>query len=345
MRKSMTVLTVALVAVGGSVLAAGTASAAVAACPVRATIYGTTASEKIVGTPGNDVICAGAGNDTIEGNGGDDKIYGGPGNDTITTLGGRDTVFGGSGSDTIVTGAGNDLVYGDNPTTGLRDRTDTGADGPDVINGGVGGDSIDGGGGNDVINSGGIGSKSIASANIVHGGAGNDVIISDFRFPGGFEWFYGDAGSDLLYPNPIRLNPLGNLAIGGGGNDVIVLLNGLPDGAHQGDVGTSVKFPLGKLCSVTVPLPDDPAPGDHGKLSCKLPVNIKIPGLVNGLSLSTSVNANGKKTTDVSVKPGPALATVQALQQMAKGNFPSEQCLCDPKLPGWVSMLGDTVYS
>jgi Ca2+-binding RTX toxin-like protein len=337
---------VALTLITGGLLAAAPAYAATrAACPVRATIYGTAGNDLIVGTPGNDVICAGSGNDTIIGKGGADQIYGGPGNDGITTGAGADTIFGGSGADLIDAGAGDDLIFGDNPTTLLRDPTDNGADGADVIYGGLGSESIDGGGGNDIIFTGGVGGpKPAIGTNIVHGGPGNDVIMSDFRYPGGFEYFYGDAGSDLLWPNPLRLNPLGNVAVGGTGNDVIILLNFAMDGAHMGDLSTSVTFPLGGLCGITVPLPGDPKPGDTGKLSCKLPVNVKIPGLINGLNLNLSVNANGKVTATVSVKPSGALAALNTWQTMAKGGFPAEVCVCDPKLPGWAALFGDTVY-
>jgi hypothetical protein len=330
----------------GALAAAPAAAATRAACPGRATIYGTTASDRITGTPGNDVICAGAGDDIVNGNGGTDRIYGGPGNDRITTGPGRDTLMAGSGADTVVAGAGDDLVFGDNPATLLRDKTDRGADGPDVVYGNVGSDSIEGGGGNDLIFTGGIGGpKPGLGTNVAHGGPGNDVILSDFRYPGGFEWFYGDDGSDLLWPNPLRLNPLGNLVVGGKGNDVVILMNGAKDGAHMGDLSTSVKIPLGGLCSVSVPLPADPEPGDTGKLSCELPVKVKVPGLIDGASLGATVDANGKVTTDVSVKPSGLLAGLQAWREMARGGFPTEVCLCDPKLSGWAALIGDDVYN
>jgi hypothetical protein len=336
--------TAALLAAGSALFALPADAAARASCPVRATIYGTTGNDTVNGTPGNDVICAGAGNDRINGRGGNDRVYAGAGNDKVTTLGGIDYVFAGSGSDVVDAGAGSDLIYGDNPTTSLRDKTDTGADGADVLNGGLASDSIEGGGGNDLIFTGGDGT-SRPSASITHGGPGNDVILSDFRHPALAEYMYGDAGSDLLWPNPTRLTPLGNTAIGGAGNDAIILLNGLPDGAHMGDLASSVKFPLGKLCSVSVPLPDRLIAGSHGKLTCKLPVDVKVPGLVKGIDLSVSVDSSGKTSTDVSVKPSPELAEVQGWVNVARGGFPSDMCICDPKLPGWMSMLGDTVYS
>jgi hypothetical protein len=337
---------VALVLLAGGTLVATPAHASArAACPVRATIYGTTGNDTITGTPGDDIICAGAGNDTVKGNGGTDRIYGGPGDDRITTGPGNDMVNAGSGADTVVTAAGNDLIFGDNPATSLRDRTDPGADGPDLILGGLGSDSVDGGGGNDLIYTGGVGGPNAATGtNIAHGGPGNDVILSDWRYPGGFEYFYGDDGSDLLWPNPLRLNPLGNVAVGGKGNDLIVLVNLAMDGAHMGDLSTSVKIPLGKLCSVDVPLPVKPEPGDTGRLSCALPVKVKVPGLIKGISLSASVDAHGKISGKVSVRPSAVVAAVQGLRTMAKGNFPAEYCLCDPKLPGWAAVLGDTVY-
>ncbi|WP_250029511.1 calcium-binding protein [Paractinoplanes maris] len=346
MRKSVAVLSVAAVSLAGSLLAAGPAAAATrAACPVRATIYGTTGNDRIDGTAGPDIICAGAGDDHIEGLGGNDRVYGGPGNDTIITLAGRDTVNAGSGSDLVNAGAGDDLIFGDNPVTSLRDRTDTGADGNDRIQGGLGSESIEGGGGNDLILTGGVGGPNAAlGTNIVHGGPGNDVILSDFRFPGGFEWFYGDAGSDVLWPNPVRLNPLGNLAVGGAGKDIILLANLQPDGAHLGDIATSVTVPVSGACGFTVPLPDDPKPGDTGKFSCKLPVGLRIPGLIDAVKVSVSVNAAGKFSSKVDVKYDAAVqAAFDWHDLVTKGALPVEACLCDPKLPGRLSVLGDTV--
>jgi Ca2+-binding RTX toxin-like protein len=281
----------------------------------------------------------------INGLGGNDRIYAGAGNDTIATGSGNDYVFAGSGSDTVSAGAETDLIFGDNPVGKVyADPSDTGTDGNDVIDGGLGSDSIDGGGANDIILTGGDGSAH-PSASITHGGPGNDVILSDFRHPTLTEYFYGDSGSDLLWPNPIRITPLGNTAIGGAGNDVIILLNGLPDGAHMGDLATSVKIPIGEFCSVSVPLPDQRTPGSNGKLSCKLPIDVRIPGLVNGIDLQVSIDSSGKANSDVSVKPSPELGELQAWVDLARGDFPRELCICDPKLPGWASILGDTVYS
>ncbi|MGK5681380.1 calcium-binding protein [Actinoplanes sp. URMC 104] len=348
MRVRLTAAAATLLVAAAAAMVAGPAFAATrASCPVRATVYGTTGDDIISGTAGADTICTGAGNDVVLGKGGADRIYTGPGNDRITTTGpARASIFAGSGADTITAGPGDELIYSDNPTTGLRDRTDTGTDGNDLVDAGAGSESITAGGGNDLIlTGGGGGAKPALTSEFVHAGAGNDVILSDFRNPVGFEEIHGEAGSDLIWPNPIRLNPLGSHAVGGGGKDVVILLNGLPDGAHMGDLGTTATFPLGRLCSVTVPLPTDPRPGDSGKLGCKLPVNVKIPGLVNGLTLGVSIDANGKRKSTVSVQPSAQLATAQAWRDTVRGTFPVETCICDPKLPGWASILGDTVYN
>jgi hypothetical protein len=198
--------------------------------------------------------------------------------------------------------------------------------------------------GNDIIFTGGDGSAH-PSSSIAHGGPGNDIILSDFRHPALTEYFYGDEGSDLLWPGPLRLAPLGNTAIGGEGNDVIILLNGLPDTAHMGDLSSSVTVPLGEFCSVSVPLPDKPVAGSKGTLSCKLPLDVKIPGLVDGLDLQVSVDSSGQVHSDVTVKPTPELAELEGWVNLTRRGYPRDMCICDAKLPGWTSILGDTVYS
>jgi hemolysin type calcium-binding protein len=343
-------------------------AAAASRCPTYATIVGTAGDDQLAGTAGDDIICGADGNDVIVGNGGNDDLYGGDGNDQITSsqvsnddhanvnggpgddriTGGAeaDWVFAGSGSDTIISGAGNDFIQADNPTGGVRDKTDEGPDGNDMVYAGTGGDSVEGGAGNDLIFTGGIGGTDAArDMDSAYGDAGNDIILSDFRYPGMMDMFKGGDGSDLLWPNPIRTSPLGNLAIGGQGNDVIVLLNGLPDSATMGETATALQVPLGNLCSVTVPLPTDPKPGDSGKLSCRLPINVKIPGLVDGLSLKADVDSTGKITHDVNVKPSALLTNLGALTKLAADGFPADMCVCDPQLPGvgWAALSGDRV--
>jgi RTX calcium-binding nonapeptide repeat (4 copies) len=215
---------------------------------------------------------------------------------------GTDCIFAGSGSDVVEAGAGSDLIYGDNPTTALRDKTDTGGEESDVLNGGLASDSIDGGGGNNLIFTSGDGTSRL-SASITHRGPGNDVILSDFRHPALAEYIVRRRRQRSAVAEPNPAHAAGNTAIGGAGNDAIVLLNRLPYGAHMGDLSSSVKFPLGKLGSVSVPLPDKLIAGSCGKLACKLPVNVTVPGLVNGIDLSVSVDSGGKTTSDVSVKP------------------------------------------
>jgi hypothetical protein len=57
------------------------------------------------------------------------------------------------------------------------------------------------------------------------------------------------------------------------------------------------------------------------------------------------MGASGKATSDVTVKPSQLLADVSEWVAVARGGFPREICICDPKLPGWTSLLGDTVYN
>jgi hypothetical protein len=241
--------------------------------------------------------------------------------------------------------AGTDLIYGDNPVgKATSDPYDTGADGNELILGGLGSDPIEAGGGNDVIFTGGDGSAR-SGVSFTHGGPGNDIIMSDFRHPTLAEYFFGDEGSDLLWPNPLRLNLLGNVAVGGAGNDVIILLNGLRDSAEMGDLDTSVTVPLGEFCSVNVPLPEPLGAGDQGSFSCTIPVDFRIPGIADGFDLSAGVDTSGRATADVSVKPAPELEQAQELLDAARGNFPRELCVCDPpKLPGWGVFLSDRQF-
>lgn len=335
-----------LLLAGGVLVTAATADAAtLVSCPVRATKVGTNGPDKITGTPGNDVICAGGGDDEINGGGGNDTVYAGSGDDQITTGTGGDYLYAGSGSDVVDARSGTDLIYGDNPVgKAVSDVSDVGPDGNDLIHGGEGSDPIDGGGGNDIILTGGDGG-SRPSSSFTHGGPGNDIILSDIRYPALNEFFFGDEGSDLLVPNPIRISPLGNVAIGGGGNDVVILMNGLPDSATMGDLAGSVSAPLGKFCSVSIPLPAPLNAGDTGKLSCKLPLGVKVPGVIDDFVLNATVDAKGHAGADVTLKPSPELSQVQGLINVARGNYPSDICLCDPKgLPGWAGMLADRVH-
>jgi Ca2+-binding RTX toxin-like protein len=334
----------ALLLFGAIGLTAMSADAAtLASCPRRATIVGSEDDDHIEGTPGDDVICAGAGDDVIDGKGGSDTIYAGAGGDTITTGDENDYIYAGSGSDRVFANGGTDLVYGDN-TVGkaTSDPYDTGADGNDIIMGGLGSDPIEAGGGNDVIFTGGDGSGG-GGVSFTHGGPGNDIIMSDFRFPTLAEYFFGDEGSDLLWPNPVRLNPLGNVAFGGAGNDMIILLNGLRDSAVMDDLDTSVTVPLGEFCSVSVPLPEPLGAGNKGTFGCSIPVDFRIPGIADGFQLNAGIDSSGHPTVDVSVKPAPELQLAEELLEVARGNFPRELCVCDPpKLPGWGVFLSDT---
>jgi RTX calcium-binding nonapeptide repeat (4 copies) len=99
MRRTLIVAALALLAIPGSVLAAG---------PIR----GTTAGETITGTAEADVIFARAGDDTVNAGAGDDRVYGGKGVDKLAGEGGNDRLKGNGGKDTLDGGAGDDLIDG-----------------------------------------------------------------------------------------------------------------------------------------------------------------------------------------------------------------------------------------
>ncbi|BBH63344.1 hypothetical protein ACTI_00290 [Actinoplanes sp. OR16] len=256
----------------------------------------------------------------------------------------REYLFGGSGSDYIEAGAGDELIYGDNPTTGLKDPTDTGAAGNDTILAGTGSVSAEGGPGNDIVWTRGGGSSAGRSSESVYGGPGNDVLIG--TGPSGYGYFYGNAGSDVIMPPMIRANPLGNVVYGGDGGDLIFTMNLLRDHVNFGELKTSVTVPLGTSCKVTVAWPANPKPGDSGKFTCSLPVSVKIPGLIDGVTVSASVDAAGKTTGKVDYTPAKELKTVQAIANVVRnGGFPTDICVCDPKLPGWAKVvISDDVF-
>jgi Ca2+-binding RTX toxin-like protein len=301
-------------------------------------IFGTIGDDTITGTPGNDVICAGSGKDTVYGRGGVDTIYGGAGDDTLHGGADREWLYGGSGSDVIDAGGGDELIYGDNPDTGLRDKTDSGLPGNDVILAGTGSVSAEGGPGNDIVITLGAATRAATSTEWVHGGAGNDVLVG--TGPSGTGTYFGDAGSDFISPPFIRLNPLGNVAYGGAGNDVVFAFNGFPDHVNYGDLATDVSVPIGN-CKISVALPAKPKPGDNGKLTCSLPVNVKIPGLIDGVTLKTTIDASGKAKNSVGYQPAKELAAAQGILATIRGGLPADMCVCDPKLPGpWGKFIG-----
>lgn len=221
-----------------------------------------------MGTPGDDFICGGGGNDMIDGGGGNDHIYGGPGNDAIFGGAGNDWLEGGAGNDQIHGGPGNDQIFGDAGPAFENNPVPAGQAGNDIIWGDLGGDNIDGRPGNDINWAGGVGTLNVGAGDTVHGGPGNDVLLGDFRHPSGSDSFFGDDGDDVIWPNPVRLNPNGNTAWAGSGNDLIITANGLSDGVSL-DEPDGIGVPINSACKITVPLPND----KHGKAasSCTIP--------------------------------------------------------------------------
>jgi RTX calcium-binding nonapeptide repeat (4 copies) len=118
MRRSLIVAALAVLAVPGSVLAAGS-------------IRGTAAGEAISGTAEADAIFARGGDDTVSAGAGNDRVHGGKGADTVTGEDGNDRLKGGGGKDTLDGGAGDDVIDG---------RGDGGT--PDTITCGEGVDTV-----------------------------------------------------------------------------------------------------------------------------------------------------------------------------------------------------------
>lgn len=150
--------TVAVLLVGGVLLAAGGSASPAAGTDagqaplclgLPATYVGTDGADDLRGTAGDDVIVGLGGDDFIVGYGGNDRICGGAGNDTITAGPGNDRVQGGPGKDVIVGGPGRDVLRGGGGADNLK-----GDDGNDRLFGGGGNDRLDGGPGNDYLDGG-----------------------------------------------------------------------------------------------------------------------------------------------------------------------------------------------
>lgn len=287
---------------------AGTVTAAPAAAAIRCDVVGTEGDDWLFGTAPEQVICGLGGDDqiwtapggtnTVYGGSGDDvihghdnptqtsngvsilagsgeRLYGEDGNDRIYGMDGPDWIEGGNGDDYIEAGDGQDHVYGDSPS---YNGSDPGF-GHDVIYDGNESGSVFGGPGDDYLHAGnpvlgGAGSygeheERTAAQNMMYGGDGDDVLVGGGEDTTMIDQFDGDAGNDILLPNPFRLTPLGNSADGGAGNDVIFTLNGLADFY---DTDPAYDMPLTKACTLSIePDPDGPDAVEKWGWKCTLP--------------------------------------------------------------------------
>jgi hypothetical protein len=118
----------ALIALGGVVLAGGEGA------------------DRLLGRAGGDELTGGDGADRLLGRGGDDLLVGGAGNDILNGGTGDDLLVGEMGDDSLVGGTGNDVLLG-----GAGDDRLFGQAGNDTLAGGQGADVIWGGAGADVF--------------------------------------------------------------------------------------------------------------------------------------------------------------------------------------------------
>ncbi|CAD5107740.1 peroxidase family protein [Zestomonas carbonaria] len=210
------------------------------------------------GTPGDDVASGGAGNDILNGMAGNDTLDGGEGDDVLIGGPGDDILIGGVGNDTYeVTEAGDQviegvgggmdtvwvylsnyvmpanveqLVYaGTGNFTGTGNALDNrifGGPGNDTLNGGGGNDVLIGGAGNDTM-SGGIGDDTYEVTD-----AGDQVVEAAGEGSLDTVWVHNLLSyvlpanvEQLVYAGTANFtgtgNALGNLIIGGSGNDTL----------------------------------------------------------------------------------------------------------------------------
>jgi Ca2+-binding RTX toxin-like protein len=311
------------------------------------TIWGGSGNDTLNGTTGNDVICGQAGNDTIRGNGGFDRIYGGSGadiiyggnststqpygfseelhgdagSDRIYAGAGADRVFGEAGVDHLEAGDGNDTIYGDNGAN------DLGTDGDDTILAGAGNDNIHGNGRIDYIN---LGTNT--GGDIAYGDGGNDIIVG---WVGYGATVNGGSGNDFLLPTWQRLNPLGNMAVGGMGNDLAILVNGWGDQFIKDETAGSVPIP-GPWCDIEIPVTVDPQTGARSwGLDCPVIGDVRVQ--VSGEQVTVGNNflqASANWSPDQWRSWGAVNLTSPSV----------DVCACDPEILGPPKRLGDRIY-
>jgi Ca2+-binding RTX toxin-like protein len=198
------------------------------------TITGTSENDSLYGTADADTIDGGDGDDFLDGFLGDDLVSGGAGSDWVAGGLGNDTLDGGSGrSDyayykadvagvqaSLLTGIAIDGSGGTDLLTGLEgligsnhNDTLTGDAGANKFAPYAGDDRIDGGGGADILLTvganagllvdlstgqaigGGLGNDTLSSIEAVNGTAFADTLSGSMTSG---EWFYGNAGDDVI---------------------------------------------------------------------------------------------------------------------------------------------------
>ena len=222
-------------------------------------LSGTAGNNRIEGRNGNDVILGRSGNDTLIGGAGNDVLTGGAGADVLNGDTGNDTLMGGAGADVLNGGTGIDTasyadatsgVFADLVLTHLNTgdaagdsystiQNLTGSDFNDNLRGTFTGNLISGGGGNDtILGRGGDDTLQGGSgADAMNGGGGSNTVdygdatsgvLADLVLTG---LNTGDAAGDSYgniqnltgsdYNDSLRGTFIGNVMIGGAGNDTL----------------------------------------------------------------------------------------------------------------------------
>ena len=193
-------------------------------------ITGSAFDDQLTGSAANNVLLGGDGNDVLSGEGGDDTLDGGNGTDTASYSSALSGVTvslitglssGGAGNDTLrnienlIGSAFADTLTGDGNANDIRggagNDTLIGGAGDDILMGGAGNDTIDGGLGRDTVSyddataavtvsldagtaTGGAGTDTLTSMEVVIGSRFNDTIIGDRNN----NELYGGIGNDTI---------------------------------------------------------------------------------------------------------------------------------------------------
>jgi len=202
-------------------------------------IFGGSGTNEINGGEGVDILVGWTGMDCIHGNDGLDLILGMDDNDVLNGDNYIDVIIGNQGDDMIQGGQGIDLLIGDLSFPPFNESgmdTIQGDNCIDVILGGNGTDILVGGPGQKVN----IGDNfSIEVGNVILGGAGADTMYGENNpatGENGIDVLIGgpDSGNDVMHGGnggEIKIGDfslkLGNVILGGGGNDLITGKDGI----------------------------------------------------------------------------------------------------------------------
>jgi Ca2+-binding RTX toxin-like protein len=243
-------------------------------------LFGGSLADTIDGDNDDDLIDAGGGDDLVRGGAGSDNIFaglgfsvveGGTGNDSISFA---DSQSGGDGNDVLLGAADAETLRGDADADSLvgneNDDLLEGSTGADTLAGNAGNDVLDGGDGDDIADYAAefsditadptgasgfdAGADSFNSIEGVIGGFGNDTL--DFSTAGAAATLVGGDGDDRLAGgsgDDLLQGKVGaNTLDGGGGNDRVVLDDGIGQQADGGAGSADVLAFAGAPRTVTI---------------------------------------------------------------------------------------------